>query len=76
MAALLSFIDMLGTLISSIVNLVINLLTNIVDIILLLGKALVSIPAYLTGFLPPVYATCIITCITIAVVYLIAGRST
>lgn len=75
MQAIISFVEMLGTLITSIVSLVVNLLTNIVDIIFLLLKGLAAVPAYLAGFLPPAYATCIITCITISIVYLIAGRN-
>lgn len=56
------------------VGFIIRLLGDMVEVVKLLGKTVISIPAYI-GFLPSAVVALFATCLTVVVLYKVLGRT-
>lgn len=75
MQAIIDFCDLVSSFIHTAVDFIVQLFQDLIQLIVLLGKALTSFPAYVSALLPPGYVTALTLCVTITIVFIIIGRT-
>ena len=74
MQGIIDFLDLIGTLLTSVFQFFVNLVLDIVYVVQLSIEFLADIPSYFT-WLPTPILTLLVTCLTVAIILKIAGRN-
>lgn len=75
MQAIIDLCTLIASFINTAVSFIVQLFQDLIQLIVLLAKALVSFPGYVSALLPPGYVSVLTLCVTISVILIILGRT-